>query len=242
MAGGKLSSKLNQIAKFMVENKDFREQYNTNCIQSFIASRKNAKEVIYSIFVSSLKAGKESNLEKSGIGANYFFNKLDTLPDTTHLEYRYFLNHFGCSNPKELFSQLEKKVTNMGEKKVALFMRDLDFCHRNVRSIFDSYNEKVVSKSLVIPVDVVIRTIYDRLGLVNYDNKGYFNLINEHAKQEFGEEFMIVEDLWFWGYFSTKGSENNREIVFNDAKFYTDSYIYPSSTLKDKVNEFIRLL
>ncbi|MBF4257923.1 hypothetical protein EAY27_20120 [Vibrio anguillarum] len=237
-----MKSKINQIVEFMEENKELREQYNTNCIKSFIATSNNAKEVIYSIFINSLKAGKESNLSSNGDGAKFFFDKLDSLPDSECLDYRDFIKHFGCSNPKELFSLLEQRVTGMGAKKAALFMRDLDFCQRKARPIFTSYNEKVASKSLVIPVDAVIRTIYDRLGLVSYKEKDYFNSINAHAKQEFSDQFMIIEDLWFWGYFSTKGSENNREIIFNEAKFYTDSYIYPNRQLENKINEFICLL
>lgn len=226
----------------MLENKPLREQYNTKCIESFVANKETAKEIIYAIFINALKAGKESNLEVNGNGAKYFFSKLDNLPDTKLIDYRVFLNQFNCSNPKELFSHLENKVKGMGDKKAALFMRDLDFCQRQNRPIFESYSEKAASKSLLIPVDSVIRTIYDHLGLVQYDNLDYFNAINEHAKNEFGEKYMIIEDLWFWGYFSTKGSNNNREIIFNDAKFYTDTYFYPSTDFKNKVNKFICLL
>lgn len=45
-----------------------------------------------------------------------------------------------------------------------------------------------------------------------------------------------------WGYFNTSGNDDNREIKFNDAKFYSDITYYPSEVVINKLKNFLKLI
>lgn len=49
---------------------------------------------------------------------------------------------------------------------------------------------------------------------------------------------MLIEDLWYWGYFNTSGNDDNRKIEFNEAKFYSDVVYYPDAVVINKLKEF----
>lgn len=45
-----------------------------------------------------------------------------------------------------------------------------------------------------------------------------FQVVNRAAKEIFEEKFMLVEDLWFWGYFNSRVEKNRyRSIAFKKA-------------------------
>ncbi len=98
----------------------------------------------------------------------------------------------------------------------------------------------------MIPVDNVIVRILNEILCPDKNEKldqykDFIN-INNLFKEKLGHEFMLIEDLWFWGYFSTKGKGISRTIVFNDDKFFTAKFLKPTPENRKKIDEFIKLL
>jgi hypothetical protein len=99
---------------------------------------------------------------------------------------------------------------------------------------------------LMIPIDNVIVRILNEIICLNtvkkLDQYRDFVLINKFFKEKLGNEFMLIEDLWFWGYFSTKGNGKNRIIEFNEDKFYTAEFLKPTIENRKRISEFIKIL
>ena len=76
----------------------------------------------------------------------------------------------------------------------------------------------------------------------------WLNLLNNFAIEVFGKDLIILEDLWFWGYFNSKTkklskTQSKKNIEFNSSKYNTDLYMYPGVICKtSKFDEFRELL
>ena len=53
---------------------------------------------------------------------------------------------------------------------------------------------------------------------------------------------LLIEDFWFWGYFTTKGSGGARTFEFNDDKFYTANFIKPTDKNRKYFMDFLQIL
>ena len=111
----------------------------------------------------------------------------------------------------------------------------------NVR-LFKHYN--INKNDLQIPTDIVIVTIINKILHLNEKRKKLnamrdFDLINKFAHKVSPKNHMVIEDLWFWGYFNLG---KKRNINFNKEKYYSDSSNYPNEKLKTKLEEFNKLL
>ena len=69
-----------------------------------------------------------------------------------------------------------------------------------------------------------------------------FDLINDFFKSQLGDKFLLIEDFWFWGYFTTKGSGIERTFEFNDDKFYTANFLKPTDTNRKYFMDFLKIL
>jgi hypothetical protein len=54
---------------------------------------------------------------------------------------------------------------------------------------------------------------------------------------------MLIEDLWFWGYFNSvkkimKNDKSIRKIKFNEDKYYSNKFMYPDSDVEKKLKHF----
>ncbi|MBT4340002.1 MAG: hypothetical protein HOD63_15535 [Bacteroidetes bacterium] len=199
---------------------------------------------------------------------------LDNLGISTSEEVfaRLVVKHKKSSETKKL----ERDYPGFAEKKAAIFLRDLFIIHNesefNGNKVFKNFD---LNKShLKVPFDIVICDLINIIlqtsnKIVNsnsiieilpFEKKekrpnvylvpglNGFNKINNFAIEVFGKDLIILEDLWFWGYFNSKTkklskTQSKKNIEFNSSKYNTDLYMYPGVICKtSKFDEFRELL
>ena len=69
-----------------------------------------------------------------------------------------------------------------------------------------------------------------------------FISITTMAKRILEHEFILIEDLWYWGYFNTFGNDKKRTTGFNEDKYYSDKRHYPAEETIKKLKEFTDIL
>ena len=87
-------------------------------------------------------------------------------------------------------------------------------------------------------------TVLNKVWGTDFSTSRHFKEVNEFARLELGKEYMLVEDLWFWGYFNTKVEEGKQEIhaSVNEDKYYSADFIYPTDGLWKKLGAFSSLI
>lgn len=90
----------------------------------------------------------------------------------------------------------------------------------------------------------MIVTVLNKVWGTDFSAGNHFKEINEFARLELGKNYMLVEDLWFWGYFNTKVEASKQEIhaTVNKDKYYSADFIYPNDGLWQKLEEFSSLV
>lgn len=245
---------VNELCKFLDQNKKSVLDYHLSFLRYLLLGVETAKEKIRRLYVNAINAAGGNNLSLTGPSCESFFNIIRNIPDYPKIDLESFFSVFpdkiSCFD--DLFKYLvkEKSLKNFKSKKAALFIRDLNLVQSNVpekEKIFTNYS--CIKQHLRIPVDVVITDILNKAfnleGKVALEPSRDFELINEFSKNILGERFMLIEELWFWGYFSLikENKEiNPRELKFNEDKFYSDMYMCPTQEIRDKIAEFIELV
>ena len=246
---------VNKLCEFLDQNQKSVLDYHLNFLCSLLLSA-TAKEKIRRLYVNAINAAGNSNLSSTGPSCQFFFKKIRDFPDDpkTKIDLLYFFSEFDdkISSFDDFFKYLvnEKSLKHFKNKKAALIIRDLNLVQKHFpegEKIFTNYSCN--NQHLRIPVDIVITDILnkafnmkDKVCLKPDDD---FELINEFAKEILGDEFMLIEELWFWWYFSLikkNKKDNSRKLEFNEGKFYSDMYMYPTQEIIDKIEEFIRLV
>ncbi|MBV6439219.1 MAG: hypothetical protein EPGJADBJ_00858 [Saprospiraceae bacterium] len=242
-------SRFLEIMNFVRENQNIVEEVKNTWLSKLLRVD-SAKMKIRLLYIDTINAAGGNNLERTGKSCKSFFNIVDVLDDRRQIAMKKFYTLFGenIQDHRMLFETIamdKERFGNFGQKKTALFLRHIHVLHiqgdpRN-RFISD-YN--IDTRQLVIPVDRVIVTVLNRIWGTDFSANGHFNEINDFARLELGNEFMLVEDLWFWGYFNTKVENGQQEIHFtvNEDKYYSANFIYPNGSLYQKLHEFSRLI
>lgn len=240
-----------QILEFIEKHKSTKDKINVIENAKALINNDTAKEKIRLIFIDCINAAGGNNLTRNGKAAKYFHSIIDKLSTHKQIEFKEFLNCFSneISNYSDLYEYLHKSknLVNFGKKKAALFIYKLDWIQKNLSTdqiIFKNY--KVSNTDLTIPLDIVIVIMLNKiLGLKDkfrLDQYKDFDLINSFFKTKIGDKFILIEDLWFWGFFSTKGSGIDRIIEFNEDKFYTSVFLKPTKRNKQYILEFLRII
>jgi hypothetical protein len=186
----------------------------------------SCRQKLYFIFVDTINAAGGSNLTTTGESCEKFYNVLKRLPGDKKIDFRTFAEVLSPENPtiEGIFHTLRSnEYINIGFKKAALFLRTLFSLHNNgAKELFTNF--KIKESALYIPLDTVISDLLNQLLHFQYQDKNKisphsdFYTVNRAAKKLFGDKFMLVEDLWFWGYFNSRVEKNKyRSIAFNKA-------------------------
>jgi hypothetical protein len=242
--------KFHTIINFMRENHQIRDNFNKSWCYRLLDSKVNVKENIRTLFISTINAAGGNNLKRTSISCIKLYEILEKLPNEKILDFNLFIKAFGekINNIKDFFNSLvSKQFPDFGKKKAALFIRDINTIQTSLEiKLFKNYC--VNEMDLFIPLDIVICFMLNLILNIkeNEIKRKDFEIINSFAKNILKEEFMLIEDLWFWGFFNTKTIKNNnnkkRIFEFNEGKFYTDIYFYPSKNIKDKLREFENII
>lgn len=234
-----------ELSRFLRQNSKIKNHINSIFNIHPLHSTAPAKERIRVIYISAIEASGGRNLTLSGKSCKAFKKKLDKLPNTPQIKLQTFFKAFSpqIDSFKELFNSIvqSKSLCNIRNKKAAIFLRNLNWVQENAkRKIFKDYNIK--RDDLMIPIDGVIIFILNKflkLGRNKLDQYKDFNSLNEEFKSRLKNSFMIIEDLWFGGYFSTVASQGNRKLKFNADKFYTSPFLIPNEKNKKLIEKFI---
>ena len=250
---GEKNTILQKLIKFLKENHSYVEGSRIDYYKNKIGDE-NAKVKLRKIFIDSLNASGGNNLSSSGIACQNFYNLIEKMPNAKIIDFQNFINIFNenCNSNiadiEDLYIFLANSpfFPNIRNKKAAIFIRNIFWLQETEKKIFN--NLVIEPKSLKIPVDIIIVTILNKVLKLTDQNilkaDRDFNLINEFSYNIMGEDYMVIEDLWFWGFFNTKSIKLNetdrreRIIEFNSEKYYSADFIYPNKELENKLNEF----
>lgn len=131
-----------------------------------------------------------------------------------------------------------------GEKTAALFCKIVYDIHKNYpehRFWADAPRTLTRFDELYLPVDEVIKHIFNDIDPYTWD----FGGINREIKTAWeGDDILLWDDLWFWGFITQRGSNQKRKTELNAAKLITlqginmDQY----EEILERANEFIALI
>lgn len=212
---------------------------------------KTVREKLRILFLDSMNAAGGNNLKLIGASAKKFFEMTVHFGDTQKISMKEFYQIFDdkITSPTTFFKTISAKKFKLGnfrEKKTALFMKQIHILHTKGEPQSHFINDySIQEKDLMIPVDVVIETVLNRIWETNLNASRHFDFINEISKEKLEDNFMLIEDLWFWGFFNTrsqKGEPRKISKELNEDKYYSADFIYPNDDLKSKLEEFSKLL
>ncbi len=241
-------SRFLKVMNFVRQNQDVVESIKHTWLAKVIQAD-SAKMKIRTLYIDTINAAGGNNLELTGESCENLFNIVDRLDDRALISLGEFYQLFGdnIKTHHMLFEQLVENefLKNFSKKKAALFLRNIHIIHTRGRQesrFIDGYD--INDSDLVIPVDIVIVTVLNKIWGTKLRPGAHFDEINDIAKNELGQDFMLVEDLWFWGYFNTKVIDGRQEVdkVINEAKYYSANFIYPNIILREKLGEFSQII
>lgn len=243
--------KIDRLISFLKRRtKIVNKFYSESTIKS-VSQHKLAKEKLYFLFLDCINAAGGNNLTNSAEATKLLLKHLDKLPNSRLIKFKDLTKIFNLKNSttEELFIYLANgDFKNFRFKKAALFVRQIYYLQKsNEHKIFNDLEPKNIYKP--IPLDTVISEIVSKVIGLQYKNRikgSDGEEFNNWAIKILGKkEYYLLEDLWFWGYFSLrKDNKGFRKINYNEAKLITNPWIYPTYLKKHirDINLFCKLI
>jgi hypothetical protein len=237
----------NRIINFISKNQHFFLNDLQRGLKRVIIPTENAKINLRSLFVQTINAAGGNNLTLTGKGCKKFWNRIKGLPNDKIINYGAFLKCLGDNkkSTEDLFKRL-LKFNNIGKKKAALFIRDLFYAHKNPNNKTGIFKKCTIKEDeLLIPLDTVISEMLNMmLGLRGTAKvrPGDFDMVNLFAKEVLKNKHMLIEDLWYWGHFSTRRKAKTRIMGFNEDMYYADIFTRPNERSRRMFKTFAKLL
>jgi hypothetical protein len=231
----------------MNKNQNIRIYY-TSKYCNVVSSFDKPVEKIWYLFEQSIKSVGRGNLDNQGTGSRAFRKYLLKIKNKNKIYLKDFLScfsdlpEFTISDLFNLFISNEQNggIKGMYKKTCALFLRDLYYGRREI------FEDKKLNfeEHLLIPVDIVIIIMLNKIFKLENNNQKFkrnnFDIINDFAKKKLGRKHMLIEDLWFWGFFLLKGSGEHRNFELNESKIQSDLCHYQIDKFRNKLNEFYK--
>ena len=236
---------LEPLYKFLIENREFNKK-------------------VQSKYYKSIMSHQEQSSDKA-ISLLYKISNTQSQPRIDNLA-RFYTSICNDKYSTKSFSAFVKKVSNKnsnlyidlflgmkgqdgwGEKTAALFVKSVYHAHNgNYDENFSFWSDapKTIKEKdkLKLPVDTVINRIFKEIGLP----KPTFSKTNKILSENYnGDEIEVWDDLWFWGFITQKGSGVDRNIEWNENKYWsledTDKNKSEILKIESKANKFIKLL
>jgi hypothetical protein len=256
--------KIDELMSFLRENTGFVEEHRRISTIKLVGNITLGRDKLYFLFLDALNAGGGSSLKRNGEACTEMIKRLNTMASTPTVSFKEFYRtvvlgykKFVFDNNKKeiskhLFEGLRTQFVNFKFKKAALFMKELhDAQSYEACRIFHDIEASEIY--LPIPLDVVISEVISQV--LGFECEDIAHRVvapvdgqrfTEWAQRNLGEEYYLIEDLWFWGYFGLGRPEKKgyRKIGLNEAKFSTCPWAFPPTLgpIRGKVNEFRRIL
>ncbi|WP_174714924.1 hypothetical protein [Marinomonas hwangdonensis] len=125
-----------------------------------------------------------------------------------------------------------------GKKTAALFTKVVYQAHSKLSEDChfwaDTPNKIIGNDEIWLPVDAVIIHIFERLGM----ERPSFDKVNKLIKQHYsGNDLEVWDDLWFWGFITQKGTGSNRQMEWNENKYWSLTHSDKNPLIINEIKE-----
>lgn len=244
MSPNRNAARVHTVLDFLRENREWPRRYHAHAVSRTCYGATCARHRLIALFRSALLSNTGGGLSKVAATAKSFSKSLAPLKDQPIVESTQLLQCIDVERANSLFSALIKRP-GLGRKKAALFLRDLSIAQSlGSHKIF--VRTPVRKKDLLVPFDRVIASSLNRLQvpnpLFNTSNiaRG-FDSVNMYAKYKLKDDYMLLEDLWFWGYFGFTGTGCVRKLRVNKEKIALDQFFNINTAPIELFTEFTDL-
>ena len=263
---GYADQRWHELVEFLRENQEFPHHHRSFHLAKTCYAQATARGRLHAIFAAALQSNDAGGLRLSGRLARTFQRRIERLGEAGTVPSDQFLDCFGAKNLKDVFHWLIGR-TGIGKKKAALFTRDLALAQENHGlAIFE--DDWMEAGDRYIPLDIVIATTLNRLfpprtfKLTSHPSY-YFDKFDQFARNRLGVDYMLLEDLWYWGFFclrspvkkkgkksgddepkksKPKGKIGTRQLRFNWDKYLLDPAFIHEQNVPAHFEAFIDLV
>lgn len=211
--------KLEPLYNFMVENRGFNKSLQNRYYRSVVSHHAECKGKAMSLLYHIANTQSQPKIDKLASFYQYIHEDISCLDS-----FQQFIEKLTGKSGKsfnELFLAL-KTQDGWGDKTSALFVKSIFHFHNgeydsslkvwdDVPSVLDE------NDSLKLPVDAVINHIFSEIGLQKPNFSKINSLLSKHYN---GSQIEVWDDLWFWGFITQKGSGTDRDLVWNENKYW----------------------
>jgi hypothetical protein len=217
--------RLAALTEFLRKNRRYPKAYRRRAMKKQLYLHQSAKAKLVALFTNAIMSNAGGALEQPGVAVRQFAKCVARLqsPMTSKQD---FLECLSVKDIDALFVRLQQ-FPCVGQKKAALFLRDV-YEAQGLRGSGQVFKDRVIeSAQQIIPFDVVIACVLNRLfGSTIFssgaDVERQFLALTAWAHKVSPDDHMIFEDIWYWGYFCLLGGGFSREVGLNEAKIYLD--------------------
>jgi hypothetical protein len=234
--------KLQPLYEFMSNNREFNKRLQNRYYKSIIVPHTETKDKVMSLLYQIANTQSQPKIDKLASFYKSLYEDLSCLDSLSDFIKK--LSGKSCNTFSELFLCL-KKQDGWGDKTSALFVKAIFHLHNteydsNLKFWDDVPSKLEVTDSFKLPVDVVINHIFSEVGLEKSNFSKINSLLSKHYK---GAQIELWDDLWFWGFITQEGSAGDREIIWNENKYWALEHSSKCPTkiakIKEKSIEFI---
>lgn len=229
---------LDAIYEFLGRSHQYNKSLQERHYQSVVQGRSSVAEKVTILLYRTANTQSKPKIDHLAEFYKLVNDKRDKL--SSFAEFTSALTGKDAQEPKyiDLYAALRAQK-GWGDKTAALFCKSIFHMHcgqydEGLKIWPDAPTHISEGDRLYLPVDAVILRIFQELGFKHANFKSVNQLLyNKYP----GEQLVLWDDLWFWGFVTQNGSGDKRQIAWNENKYWC---IEGSAKEKEYINE-IRL-
>lgn len=220
----------------MDENREFNKKLQNRHYRSIVAPHNERKDKVKSLLYHIANTQSQPKIDKLANFFKFLHEDIDCLDSLSKFIEK--LTGKSGQSFNELFIAL-KDQDGWGDKTSALFVKSIFHLHNGEYDPELKFWDDVPAKlnetdNLKLPVDAVINHIFREIGLEKPNFSKINSLLSKHYK---GSQIEVWDDLWFWGFITQKGSGTERNLVWNESKYWALEHSSKCPTEIDKIKE-----
>ncbi|GAB3112576.1 hypothetical protein G8770_19220 [Aestuariicella hydrocarbonica] len=237
--------KLKPLYEFMIANREFNRSLQNRNYKSIINPHVKTEDKVISLLYQIANTQSQPKIDKLVNFYKSLYEDISCL--NSFSEFIQKLSGQSGNSFSELFIAL-KKQDGWGDKTSALFVKSIFHLHNGEYDSSLKFWNDVPTKleggdSFKLPVDAVIMHIFREIGLDNPTFSKINSLLSKHYESA---EIEVWDDLWFWGFITQRGSGINRDLIWNENKYWaienSSKCIIEIAQIKEKASEFINII
>jgi len=242
-----MENKLKEIFDFLSANREYNHSFQERFYKSVLIPYDTSKDKVISLLYhiantqSQPRINKLANFYKGIISENNCFDSFAN-----------FISKINPDRPQVCFENLfngMQRQDGWGEKTAALFTKSIFHLHNgnysaSLKIWTDVPNTISEVDGFYLPVDVVIRSIFNKL---NNTKNVTFDNINKTLKSKYTrQQIEVWDDLWFWGFITQNSSGDQRVFKWNENKYWalkeSDKNPKMIFEIKNKAELFLKII